>query len=122
MAKAPVETRVVFRGYGDVEAGILRWPMSVLRLRGAEPERLVDLAEDTFDPEKTDIAFASEAGSIAVCQNGRGLPFDEDLALKILKEEEVEINIDLHEGNASVTCWGCDLTYDYVKINGDYRT
>ena len=75
-----------------------------------------------FDPEKTDIAFASEAGSIAVCQNGRGLPFDEDLALKILKEEEVEINIDLHEGNASVTCWGCDLTYDYVKINGDYRT
>ena len=76
----------------------------------------------SFDPEKTDISFASEQGSILVCKSGRGLDFDEDLAKKILLEEEVTIDIDMHEGDASVTCWGCDLTYDYVKINGDYRT
>ena len=51
-----------------------------------------------------------------------GIVFDEDKAKKILSEEEVEILVDMHEGEAAVTCWGCDLTYDYVKINGDYRT
>lgn len=75
-----------------------------------------------FDPDKTDIAFASKAGVIPVCQAGKGLDFDEDLAKKILSEEEVIIEVNLHEGDAEVTCWGCDLTYDYVKINGDYRT
>ena len=53
---------------------------------------------------------------------GGGLPFDEDEAKKILTEHEVKILISLHEGNAEATCWGCDLTYEYVKINGDYRT
>ena len=75
-----------------------------------------------FDPEKVDIHFASAAGDVAVCQQGRGLPFDEDLAKKILTEHDVEINITMGEGDGSCTCWGCDLTYDYVKINGDYRT
>ncbi len=75
-----------------------------------------------FDPETVDVSFASAAGELAVCQQGRGLPFDEDLAKKILTEHDVEILVDLHSGSAQCTCWGCDITYDYIKINGDYRT
>ncbi|MBP3867519.1 MAG: bifunctional glutamate N-acetyltransferase/amino-acid acetyltransferase ArgJ, partial [Solobacterium sp.] len=77
---------------------------------------------EEFNPEKVDISFASTAGTIAVCEHGKGLPFDEAKALAILKEPEVIILADMHEGTAEATCWGCDLTYDYVKINGDYRT
>jgi len=77
---------------------------------------------EQFDPDKVDVRFASVAGEIAVCEQGRGLDFDEDLAKKILSEPEVEIKIAMGEGSGSCTCWGCDLTYDYVKINGDYRT
>jgi len=76
----------------------------------------------SFDPQKVDIRFVSKAGSIDVCRNGAGLPFDEELAKKILEEEEVIIEADMKMKDAEVTCWGCDLTYDYVKINGDYRT
>ncbi len=75
-----------------------------------------------FNTEEVTVEFASKAGSIAVCEKGRGLDFSEELAKKILSEEEVEINVTLKEGEGKVTCWGCDLTYDYVKINGDYRT
>ena len=75
-----------------------------------------------FDPEKADISFASSAGTILVCKDGKGVNFDEDQAKKILTEEEVIIDITIAEGDAEATCWGCDLTYDYVKINGDYRT
>ena len=77
---------------------------------------------ETFDPDRINVSFASEAGEIAVCENGRGLDFDEDLAKKILTEHDVEIRIHMGEGDGSCVCWGCDLTYDYVKINGDYRT
>jgi len=75
-----------------------------------------------LEPEQVDISFASKAGEILVCKDGAGLEFDEDLAKKILTEDEIEINVNLKAGNASATAWGCDLTYDYVKINGDYRT
>ena len=75
-----------------------------------------------FDPEKVDVRFASAAGEIAVCHQGRGLDFDETLAKKILTEHDVEILIHMGEGDAACTCWGCDITYDYIKINGDYRT
>lgn len=75
-----------------------------------------------FNTEEVTVEFASKAGSIAVCEKGRGLDFSEETAKKILSEEEVEINVTLKEGDGKVTCWGCDLTYDYVKINGDYRT
>ena len=75
-----------------------------------------------FNTEEVTVEFASKAGSIAVCEKGRGLDFNEEMAKKILSEEEVEINVTLKEGDGKVTCWGCDLTYDYVKINGDYRT
>ena len=75
-----------------------------------------------FRPEHVDIAFASAAGTVAVCRQGDGLPFDEELAKRVLSEKEVVIAVDLHEGGEQAECWGCDLTYDYVKINGDYRT
>ena len=77
---------------------------------------------ETFDPDQVDVHFASSAGDIAVCEKGRGLDFDEDLAKKILTEHDVEILITLGEGSSQCTCWGCDITYDYIKINGDYRT
>ena len=77
---------------------------------------------EEFDPDKVDVHFASAAGDIAVCEQGRGLPFDETLAKKILTEHDVEINITMGEGEGVCTCWGCDITYDYIKINGDYRT
>ncbi len=56
------------------------------------------------------------------CKDGKGLDFDEDLAKKILEEDHIQIVCDMHAGKETCTCWGCDLTYDYVKINGDYRT
>ncbi len=71
---------------------------------------------------KADVYYISAAGKILVCQDGNGLCFDEDLAKNILMEDEIEIYIDLHQGEAKATAWGCDLTYDYVKINGDYRS
>lgn len=75
-----------------------------------------------FRPEHVDISFASPAGEIMVCRQGDGLDFDEDKAKEILTQNEVTILVDLHEGEEQAECWGCDLTYDYVKINGDYRT
>ena len=74
------------------------------------------------DVNKIDVQFASKAGTILVCENGAGVDFSEEQAKKILLEHEIEILIDLKSGSAASTAWGCDLTYDYVKINGDYRT
>ena len=68
------------------------------------------------------VAFSSCAGRVAVCEQGMGLPFDENLAKTILTQKEVNIEITLKDGSASSEAYGCDLTYDYVKINGDYRT
>ena len=75
-----------------------------------------------FNTEEVTVEFASKAGTVTVCEKGRGLDFNEELAKEILDQEEVEINVTLQEGSGNVTCWGCDLTYDYVKINGVYRT
>ena len=77
---------------------------------------------EEFDPDRVTVRFASAAGEIQVCGKGRGLDFDEALAKKILTEHDVEILIDMEEGQGRCTCWGCDITYDYIKINGDYRT
>ena len=77
---------------------------------------------EDFDPDQVNVHFASAAGDVQVCAKGRGLDFDEDLAKKILSEDEIEIDITIAEGDESCTCWGCDITYDYIKINGDYRT
>ena len=75
-----------------------------------------------FRPEYVDVNFSSAVGEILVCQQGAGVDFDEEAAKSILSQDEVVIAVDLHEGEDAATCWGCDLTYDYVKINGDYRT
>lgn len=75
-----------------------------------------------FRPEYVDVKFKSAVGEILVCKDGAGLNFDEDTAKSILVQDEVIIEVDIHEGEHEATCWGCDLTYDYVKINGDYRT
>ncbi len=74
------------------------------------------------DVNKVDVSFRSKAGTIAVCKNGAGVDFSEEIAKQILLEKEIEILVDLNSGEAEATAWGCDLTYDYVRINGDYRT
>lgn len=75
-----------------------------------------------FDASDIDIYIGSEAGEIQVCRQSAGLPFSEEKALEILSRDEIIITVSLNSGEASSTAWGCDLTYDYVKINGDYRT
>ena len=79
-------------------------------------------SEAQFDPSKVDVSFASKAGTVNVCSKGKGIEFSEETASSILSEPEIEILVDLNEGKEECVCWGCDLTYDYVKINGDYRT
>ena len=74
------------------------------------------------DVEKIDVSFKSASGEIEVCKNGAGVDFSEEKAKEILVEKEIQVLINLNSGNESATAWGCDLTYDYVKINGDYRT
>ena len=74
------------------------------------------------DVNKVAVSFESKAGRIDVCVNGAGIPFSEEVAKQVLLEHEIDILISLGDGDASATAWGCDLTYDYVKINGDYRT
>ncbi len=74
------------------------------------------------DVNKVGVAFSSAKGTITVCENGAGVPFSEEIAKEILLEKEIDILVTLDSGDASATAWGCDLTYDYVKINGDYRT
>ena len=74
------------------------------------------------DVHRIDVRFRSAQGEILVCENGAGVDFSEEQAKKILLEKEIDILVELHDGSASSTAWGCDLTYDYVKINGDYRT
>ena len=74
------------------------------------------------DVNKVDVSFRSNAGRIDVCKNGAGIPFSEETAKEVLLEKEIEILVELNSGDAASTAWGCDLTYDYVKINGDYRT
>ncbi len=76
----------------------------------------------TVDVTKIDVAFSSAAGHVAVCKNGAGIPFSEETAKEVLCKDEINILVDLNDGGESATAWGCDLTYDYVKINGDYRT
>lgn len=74
------------------------------------------------DVSKIDVEFVASTGKILVCKNGSGVEFSEELAKQILLEKEVNIDINLNDGTSKATAWGCDLTYDYVKINGDYRT
>ena len=74
------------------------------------------------DVNKVSLEFKSIAGSVKLCENGAGVPFSEELAAKVLHENEIDIIISVGDGPFSATAWGCDLTYEYVKINGEYRT
>ena len=74
------------------------------------------------DVSKIDVSFRSPKGEIPVCKDGAGIPFSEEIAKEILLEKEIEILVSLGSGDCTASAWGCDLTYDYVKINGDYRT
>ena len=75
-----------------------------------------------FDTRGVSVAYESSAGNIMVCKDGVGLAFDEELAKKVLIEHDIIIDITMSEGSGECTCWGCDITYDYIKINGDYRS
>ncbi len=79
-------------------------------------------SDTDLDVSKIDVELASEKGSVLVCKDGCGLAFSEETAADVLSENEIYINIHLNQGNVSAKAWGCDLTYDYVKINADYRS
>ena len=82
----------------------------------------IGYAEAEFDINRVDVDLASAKGVLPVCRNGAGVEFSEELAKEILSEDEIFVNISLKDGEATAKAWGCDLTYDYVKINGDYRS
>ena len=110
-----------------VAKSVIRSPLFKCAMFGADANWgrvlcAIGYAEADFDINKVDVDLGSRAGRIAVCRNGAGVDFSEDEAKKILIEDEIEIYIELNAGDAKATAWGCDLTYDYVKINGDYRS
>lgn len=110
-----------------VAKSVIRSPLFKCAMFGADANWgrvlcAIGYAEAEFDINKVDVDLGSKAGRIAVCRNGAGVAFSEDEAKKILSEDEIEIYIELNQGEAEATAWGCDLTYDYVKINGDYRS
>ena len=74
------------------------------------------------DPNGIDVSFSSAAGAVRVCESGAGVDFSEEEAKAVLSADEIRIDVALRDGGAEATAWGCDLTYDYVRINGDYRT
>ena len=82
----------------------------------------IGYTDAAFDISKLAVDLSAKAGCIHGCENGAGVPFSEETAKIVLSEEEIHVDIDMNDGSAYATAWGCDLTYDYVKINGDYRT
>lgn len=82
----------------------------------------VGYADADFDINSVDVKISSEAGTVEVCRNGAGVEFSEEKAKEILQQEVIDIIISIGSGSGKAVCWGCDLTYDYVKINGDYRS
>ncbi|MBR2371445.1 MAG: bifunctional glutamate N-acetyltransferase/amino-acid acetyltransferase ArgJ [Clostridia bacterium] len=82
----------------------------------------IGYAQGEFDVSKIDVDIVSSKGKVTVCQKGAGVDFDEDVATSVLDNDEFTIVVDMHDGEFDATAWGCDLTYDYVKINADYRT
>ncbi len=126
-----LECRV--RGAADVDTAItvaksiVRSPLLKCAMFGADANwgRIlcaIGYADADFDIGQVSIVLSSAAGSIAVCEKGTGIPFSEEEAKKILLEDEILIGVSLGSGSAEAAAWGCDLTYDYVRINGDYRS
>lgn len=110
-----------------VAKSVIRSPLVKSAMFGADANcgRIlcaVGYAEADLDVSKIDVSLASEKGSIFVCRDGNGVSFSEDKAAEILAEDEIYIHINLNQGDAQAKAWGCDLTYDYVKINADYRS
>lgn len=110
-----------------VAKSIIRSPLTKCAMFGEDANwgRIlcaIGYAEAEFDIDKIEVELASAAGSVKVCENGSGIPFSEEEAAKVLHEKEIYINVSLGLGDAEAKAWGCDLTYDYVKINGDYRS
>ena len=116
-----VETAII------VAKSVIRSPLFKCAMFGADANWgrvlcAIGYAEADFDINKVDVDFRSEAGTMPVCRNGAGVPFSEEFAKELLSEEDIFIDVSLNCGTASAKAWGCDLTYDYVKINGDYRS
>ena len=82
----------------------------------------IGYADADVDVDKIDVSFKSKAGTVKVCENGTGIEFSEETAKEVLSEKEIDIVVELNDGSGAATAWGCDLTYDYVRINGDYRS
>ncbi len=110
-----------------VAKSVIRSPLLKCAMFGADANWgrvlcAIGYAEADFDINRVDVDFRSGAGVLPVCRNGAGIPFSEELAKEILTEEDIFIDVNLNAGDAEAKAWGCDLTYDYVKINGDYRS
>lgn len=110
-----------------VAKSIIRSPLTKCAMFGEDANwgRIlcaIGYAEAEFDIDKIEVWLESKAGSVKVCENGSGIEFSEEEAAKVLHENEIFINVSLGLGDAEAKAWGCDLTYDYVKINGDYRS
>jgi glutamate N-acetyltransferase/amino-acid N-acetyltransferase len=110
-----------------VAKSIIRSPLTKCAMFGEDANwgRIlcaIGYAEADFDIDKIAVELASSAGSVKVCENGAGIPFSEEEAAKVLHEKEIYINVSMGLGDVTAKAWGCDLTYDYVKINGDYRS
>lgn len=110
-----------------VAKSVIRSPLFKCAMFGADANWgrvlcAVGYADADIDINKVDVDFRSAAGALPVCRNGAGIQFSEELAKEILSESEIFIDISLNIGNAEAKAWGCDLTYDYVRINGDYRS
>jgi glutamate N-acetyltransferase/amino-acid N-acetyltransferase len=82
----------------------------------------IGYAEGDFDISKVEVLLSSDKGVVKVCEKGAGVDFSEDKAFAILSEDEIVIIVDLHDGFNKSVAWGCDLTYEYVKINAEYRS
>ncbi len=110
-----------------VAKSVIRSPLLKCAMFGADANWgrvlcAIGYAEAEFDINKVDVDFRSKAGILSVCRNGAGVAFSEELAKEILSEEDIFIDVNLNLGESEAKAWGCDLTYDYVKINGDYRS
>ena len=110
-----------------VAKSVIRSPLLKCAMFGADANWgrvlcAIGYAEADFDINKVDVDFRSKVGVLPVCRNGAGVEFSEELAKEILTEEDIFIDVNLNAGDSVAKAWGCDLTYEYVKINGDYRS
>lgn len=110
-----------------VAKSVIRSPLFKCAMFGADANWgrvlcAIGYAEADFDINKVDVDFRSAAGVMPVCRNGAGVEFSEEFAKTLLSEEDIFIDVNLNYGDAQAKAWGCDLTYEYVKINGDYRS